>query len=57
MNKPRLHAGGVFILILLASTTIDLAFDMWVKSSIFKIAFLRVNVTIHVGRCHAVPLS
>jgi hypothetical protein len=57
MNRPRIHAGGVFVLILLASTTIDLAFDVWVKSSIFKISFLRVNRVVQkVSLCMGVGL-
>ncbi len=43
MDKPKIHAGGVFGVILLVSITIDLVFGVWVKSDIFKIAFLRAN--------------
>ena len=41
MDKHKIHVGGVFGLILLVSIAVDLIFGVWVKSDIFKIAFLR----------------
>jgi len=43
MDKHKIHTGGVFGVILLASIAVDLVFDLWIKSDIFKIAFLRAN--------------
>lgn len=43
MDKHKIHAGGVFGVILLVSIAVDLVFGVWVKSDIFKIAFLRAS--------------
>jgi protein-S-isoprenylcysteine O-methyltransferase Ste14 len=48
MDKPKIHAGGVFGVILLASIAVDLVFRVWVRSGIFKMGFLRANRVVLV---------
>ena len=46
MDNHKIHAGGVFGVILMASIAVDLVFGVWVKSDIFKIALLRANMVV-----------
>jgi protein-S-isoprenylcysteine O-methyltransferase Ste14 len=57
MNKPKIHAGGVFGVILLASIAIDLVLRVWVKPDILKMTFLRANgVVLLTSVCIGVVL-
>jgi protein-S-isoprenylcysteine O-methyltransferase Ste14 len=48
MDKHKIYAGGVFGVILLASIAVDLVIGVWIKSDIFKMAFLRANGAVLV---------